>query len=97
MLLYSFIIGEDFSTSHITVTVPANTQFFEVPYFLSVVDDNIDEEDKSFAIVAKIGPDVPDEVSCFQIATGDTDCHGRQGATEVRIRDNDSKHIHSKI
>ena len=31
------------------------------------------------------------ECSCFQIQVGETDCHGRYGATQIRIRDNDRK------
>ena len=56
-----------------------------------IVDDNIDEDQQSFVIVAEIGPDVPDGVSCFQITEGAARCHGRQGATEIRIIDNDRK------
>ena len=84
-------LGSDFSSSSITITVPANTQNFEVPHFFSVTDDDIDEEEQSFALVAEIGPDVPDGVSCFQISEDDRECNGRRGATEVRISDNDSK------
>ena len=84
-------IGSDFSSSPITVVVPANTKTFEVAQFFFVTDDNIDEDEQSFALVAEIGPDVPDGVSCFQLSAGDTQCNGRRGATEVRIVDNDCK------
>ena len=60
--------------------------------FLVIVDDNIDEDQQSFVIVAEMGPDVPDGVSCFQVTEGAAQCHGRQGATEIRIIDNDRKH-----
>ena len=30
---------------------------------LIVIDDNIDEDEQSFALIAEIGPDVPDGVS----------------------------------
>ena len=74
--------------------MPANTNNLEIPQFFSVVDDNIDEYEQSFAIVAEIGPDVPDGVSCFQIAEGETECFGRRGATEIGITDNDRKFLH---
>ena len=85
------ILGSDFSSSLITITIPANTQSFEVPHFFSVIDDDIDEEEQSFALVAEIGPDVPDGVSCFQISEDAAQCNGRREATEVRIVDNDRK------
>ena len=39
----------------------------------------------------EIGPDVPEDVSCFQIAVGAVQCLGRQGATEIMVLDNDCK------
>ena len=81
------------------VTVPAATtlgpQTFELPEFYSIVDDEINEVEQSFALVAEIGPDVTDtcyvngiisECSCFKI---EYECFGRSGATEIRITDND--------
>ncbi|CAI8047960.1 hypothetical protein GBAR_LOCUS26512 [Geodia barretti] len=79
----------DFSNQPITVEVPANSQTFRVPQFLTIVDDDIDEDEQSFAVVAEIGPDVPESISCFQRNVGETGCHGRRGATEIRITDND--------
>ena len=88
-------LGEDFSVLNITVTIPADSQTFEIPQFLTIEDDNVDEDEQSFAILAKIGPDVPDGVSCFQTSVGETACHGRLGATEIRITDNDRKLFHT--
>ena len=62
--------------------------------FYTINDDNLDENKQSFAIVAEIGQDVPDGVSCFQIAVGGAECFGRQGATEIRITDNDRKLVY---
>ena len=42
-------------------------------------------------MVAEIGPDVPDELNCL-IEEGLTECYGRSGATEIKIRDNDRKY-----
>ena len=64
---------------------------YTLEQFFDIIDDNIDEDEQSFAIVAEIGPDVPDGVSCFQTALGETDCFGRRGATQIRILDNDRK------
>ena len=82
----------------ITVEIPAattdGTQTYEVPDFFQVNDDDIDEIEQSFAIVATIGNDVPDapfNFSCFQLAAGEIECFGRRGATEIRITDNDRK------
>ena len=76
-----------------TAEVPAATtdslQIYEIPNFFSVRDDNIDEFMQSFAVVAEIGPDVPDNFTCFQRQAGLQDCFGRHGATEIRIVDND--------
>ena len=81
--------GDDFANEPLVITVPANRRSYTIETFFNISDDNIDEDEQSFAIVAEIGPDVPDGISCFQIAEGPTECHGRQGATEIRITDND--------
>ena len=77
----------------VPASVSSGTQTFELANFFQVIDDDIDEIDQSFAIVAELGPDVPDtpfNFSCFQITRG-TQCFGRRGATEIRITDNDRK------
>ena len=80
----------DFSDQPITVEVPANGGgIFTLSEFFTIVDDNVDEYHQSFAIVAEIGPDVPDIISCFRLYVWETECHGRGGATEIRINDND--------
>ena len=81
----------DFSDTPITITVPADRTTFELPQFFTINDDNIDEDEQSFAIVAEIGRDVPENISCFQTGVGERDCFGRRGATEIRITDNDRK------
>ena len=86
------------------VTVPAavndGPQTYKLPEFYSIVDDEINEVEQSFALVAMIGLDVTatcdvegviSECSCFQTAVGVTECSGRSGATEIRITDNDRK------
>ena len=79
----------DFSDLSHTIEVPANSQTFGVTQFYTIVDDDIDEDEQSFAFVVEIGPDVPENISCFQTQIGVAECHGRRGATEIRITDND--------
>ena len=81
----------DFSDTPINITVPADSTTFELPQYFTINDDNIDENEQSFAIVVEIGRDVPENISCFQTAVGETDCFGRRGATEIKITDNDRK------
>ena len=64
---------------------------FEIELKNITHDNNIDEIEKSFAVVAEIGGDVPDSFACFQRQVGDTECLGRTGATEIKIMDNDGK------
>ena len=82
---------DDFTDQPITVSIPANQQSFLIPELLMAVDDNINEEEENFAVVAEIGEDVPDGVSCFLTAAGASQCNGRIGATRFRITDNDRK------
>ena len=83
--------GSDFTTQSITVTVPANSESFTISEIIPTVDDDLDEDTQSFAVVAEIGQDVPEGISCFQSGTGESGCHGRKGATEIIIFDNDRK------
>ena len=61
--------------------------------YVIVHDDDIDEVEQSFALIAILGSDVPDSFACFQVEVGDSDCinDGRRGVTRIRIRDNDRK------
>ncbi|CAI8050963.1 Extracellular matrix protein 3, partial [Geodia barretti] len=79
----------DFSDQPITVEVPANSQQYQIREFFIIEDDDVDEDMQSFAIVAEIGEDVAENISCFQLGVGSAECFGRQGATEIRITDND--------
>ena len=95
---YSFLLsGDDFTNEPLTITIPANRRSYTIEQFFNISDDNIDEDEQSFAIVAVIGPDVPDGVSCFQTGEGGTQCFGRLGATEIRITDNDRRFLHLYI
>ena len=82
--------GLDFSVTSINVTIPAASRTFEIPTFFTIFDDNIDEDEQSFAIFAEI-LNVPETISCFQTHEGGTVCFGQQGVTEIRISDNDRK------
>ena len=61
---------------------------FEIPTFFNITDDDINEVQQSFAIIADI-INVPENISCFQRAIGENICQGRRGATAMRIMDND--------
>ena len=89
-------LGKDFTDDPSIVTIPASPDrsgVFEIPSSVThIIDDEIDEFDQSFILVAEIGSDVPDSFVCFQRqAIGDTGCRGRAGATEIRIVDDDGK------
>ena len=60
------------------------------------IDDDVNEIQQTFVLVAEIGYDVPNSFTCFQIQVGDADClrSRRTGTTEIRIIDNDRKYIH---
>ena len=99
-IVSQFLTGADFTAVPIIIEIPAaindGAQEFELPTFFRVIDDDIDEVEQSFAIVAELGPDVTDtpfNFSCFQLRAGATACFGRCGATTIRITDNDRKRI----
>ena len=75
------------------VTVQADRQALVIPKFFKMIDDDDCETVESFAIVAEIGQDVPDNFNCFQTGVGQTTCYGRHGATEIRIIDNDCEFL----
>ena len=90
--------GDDFTSAPFTITIPATEDrppgpIFEdiqqsdpVPRFM-VIDDDVNELEQSFALVAVLGDDVPDSFTCFQRQVGLCLCFGRTGATEIRIKD----------
>ena len=108
---FPLLLGDDFSQNGTIVTVPENSQEFQILQFFTIVDDDIDENEQSFVIVAEIGNDVPDKfatraetgfetsesISCFQLGVGGTECFGRHGATQIRIDDDDRKFSHLLI
>ena len=96
-MILSYITA-DFTNASLTIEIPAaettGVQDFVLPNFFRVIDDDIDENEQSFAIVAELGPDVTDtpfNFSCFQLQAGETICFGRRGVTRIRISDNDRK------
>ena len=97
-------IGADFSEQCTDSIVPAAETFGRQIYIIeknfTVDDDDLNEVEQSFALIAEIGHDVPyncfvryiglTDCSCFRHQTGHQ-CLGRLGATEIRITDNDRK------
>ena len=63
-------IGDDFSVESISIEVPANRRSYELDMFFSIIDDDLDEDEEIFGVVAEIGPDVPNEITCFRDAVG---------------------------
>ena len=90
----------DFDNTSTEVTIPAESVEFdfisadnvEFDLWSLIIDDNINEDEQSFAVVAEILY-VPENISCFQTQAGTTECHGNRGTTEIRIVDNDGKHF----
>ena len=86
--------GADFTDDCKEFTVPnfaTGGYTYSLEEFFRVVDDDIDEVEQSFALIAILGSDVPDGTACFQERVGDLDCinDGRRGVTRIRITDND--------
>ena len=61
----------------------------EVPPFLELVDDDINEVEQRFAIIAGLGDEVRSGSGCFQKQS----MCSRTDAVEINIRDNDRKCI----
>ena len=63
----------------------------------NITDDNISEVMQSFILVAEIGADVPERLTCFQREEVEAGCNGnmdpfaRFGATKISIIDNDGR------
>ena len=90
----------DFSNTSFTIKIPAsddqagtvsqNVDRNATHFTFNITDDHVNEIEQSFALVA-ILDDVPEEFfACFQRSGADA-CHGKIGATEVNIMDNDGK------
>ena len=104
------LLGADFSEQCTDIIVPAadtpGSQTYTIEKFFTVVDDDLNEVEQSFALIAELGDDIPSncfvvmegfgrDCRCFQIQDGETECSGdgQSGATEIRITDNDRKNI----
>ena len=101
------LLGADFSEQCTDIIVPAaetlGTQTYTIQKFFTVVDDDLNEVEQSFALIAELGDDIPSncfvemvglsDCRCFQAQVGETECFGDgpSGATEIRITDNDRK------
>ena len=89
--------GDDFTSTQFLITIHA-TQYHVGHIFqviqndilnLIVTNDDVNELEQCFVLVAELGDDVPDSFACFQRSVGDTNCFGRTGATKINIVDND--------
>ena len=64
------------------------TTSYQFPTFFEVVDDEVNEIEQSFAVIARIEDT---HVGCFKVVVGATECFGQYGAVQVKISDNDGK------
>ena len=99
------LLGADFSEQCTDIIVPAaetaGSQTYTIEKFFTAVDDNINEVEQSFALIAELGDNIPSncfvemvglsDCRCFQTQVGECFGDGRSGATEIRITDNDCK------
>ena len=98
----SFLTGSDFTNTSFQITIPPNEDDYEpsefvIPQLFNITDDNVNEIMQSFVLVAEIGADVPERLTCFQREEDITGCNAtmdpfaRFGATKISIIDNDGK------
>ena len=103
-MVYNYVLvplGKDFTDDPIVFEIPASPDVngvFEIPANVTdIIDDEIDEFEQSFILVAEIGSEVPERFVCFQRqAVGDAGCLGRSGATEIVILDNDGEFVNNR-
>ena len=63
------------------------------PQQFELITDQLFERTESFVLVARLGPDVPEEYACFTTGFSNQACYGRTGATKIDIGDADGKDI----
>ena len=85
-------IGDDFSVTTFTIEVPVNSHKVDIPPFYNITDDDINEREQSFVLVAEIVPYSATNVSCFWTQVAKKECLGMISITEIRIVDNDRKY-----
>ena len=89
---FFFCTGADFTNMTFNFNILGNDSYsIKITLDSLTSDDNIDEITQSFALIAQLHEDVPDNFACFQRYVGDSECFGRTGATEIIIYDNDRK------
>lgn len=98
-MYHLYPLDDDFNTTRFEFPISAHTTVLTLPeYVINVADDEINEREEVFVLVAEIGSDVPNESACFQERHG-TDCtaDGRRGVATIRIIDNDRKQINFNL
>ena len=87
-------IGADFNQTTFVHNVSASSTTTNLGPFLEVINDTTNEREQSFAVIARIGDEVPDRFCCFQTQVGATTCigDGRSGVARMRIEDDDRKY-----
>ena len=83
--------GVDFHNESFTIEVPAETTIVRITN-ITVVNDNVNEREEVFALVARILGQAAD-VACFQLNENNPcNSEGHIGGTQLIIRDNDRKY-----
>ena len=96
------ILDLDFTSESITFELH-RTEYdepntFQLPLDSSfqIIDDSVNENMESFALVAEV--ELPDnETVCFKRSVSDTMCHGRVGATQINVIDNDGEYTFTHL
>ena len=92
----SFCTGTDFSNVSFIVEIPAGSTSIHITN-ITVFDDNINEREENFILVAKIlGPAA--DMACFKFNVNSPCKSNRHiGGIRLRIRDDDSECLHAYI
>ena len=89
-LLYPVLDFIEEDTNTIVPQRSADRGFFRLPRVLYMIDNDINENNESFTLVARVR-NIPDDVVCFKRDAYDTHCRGGVGATLITIIDDDCK------
>ena len=90
---YVSLLDADFFNESIIISIRVDSYRNEISANFTLFDDNINEEEQTFARIAlDAGIELDMAMICFVIAKDDTNCSDQgQGAALIRIKDNDSK------
>ena len=96
--------GSDFLEVYFVLLVPKTRNehgplsTFQLPIYIVpfITNDNINENEQSFVLVAQVIEDTLEDAVCFMRHGRDSECHGNVGATLlINIIDDDGKCDHN--